>query len=77
MQAAVELCVPTRFSPLLLARTSCDSSVGIATCYGLDGLRCLRQANLSLFSNASTPTQATTQPSIEWVQGSGESFLWG
>ena len=43
-----------------------DSSVGIATCYGLDGpgieFRCGRD-----FPHPSTPALGPTQPPVQWV----------
>jgi streptolysin S family bacteriocin protoxin len=70
-----------RMFRLLFCRSKCiyyymnrfwswDSSVGIATGYGLDGLgSILGKAKIFIFSTASGPAQRPTQPLVQWVPG--------
>jgi hypothetical protein len=52
---------------------SWDNSVGIATCYGLDGrefeVPSSGRVKNFLFSTSSRPALGATQPPIQWVPG--------
>jgi hypothetical protein len=49
---------------------SADSSVGIATVYGLEGRNLIPgRVKIFLFSTASRPSLGPTQPPIHWVPG--------
>jgi hypothetical protein len=53
---------------LLLSNVDRDSSVGIATCYGLDGRRIESQWGRD-FPHSSRPAAGLKQPPIQWVPG--------
>jgi hypothetical protein len=61
-------------------KQSQDSSVGMATGYGLDDrviwVRFLEGTGNFLFATASRPALGPTQPPIQWVLGGGV-FPWG
>jgi hypothetical protein len=55
---------------LLIAKGIQDSSVGIATSYGLDGRGSIpEKSKIFLFSTASKPALGPTQPPIQWLPG--------
>jgi hypothetical protein len=45
----------------------CDSSVGMATGYGLDDRGSIPGGRIFLFATASRPALGLTQPPIRWV----------
>ena len=62
--------VPLRFKILAVMKMGRDSSVGIATHYGLDGPGIeSRWGEGRGFPHPSTPALGPTQPPVQWVPG--------
>jgi hypothetical protein len=72
MWCTVVVLLSETFSPFSILITNQDSSVGIATAFGLDS-RSSRpgRGKISLFATTYRPFLGSTQPPMQWVPGGG------